>query len=46
LKSNGAMATGWYQVGEKWYYSYTNGALAMNTTIGGYTVNASGAWVR
>lgn len=46
LKSNGAMATGWYQVGEKWYYSYNNGALAMNTTIGGYTVNASGEWVR
>lgn len=46
LKSNGAMATGWYQVGEKWYYSYANGALAVNTTIGGYTVNASGEWVR
>ncbi|MCB6417062.1 choline-binding protein D, partial [Faecalimonas umbilicata] len=42
---SGAMKTGWYQVSGKWYYSYSSGALAVNTTIDGYTVNANGEWV-
>ena len=40
------MATGWYQVGGNWYYSYASGALAVNTTVGGYTVNGNGEWVK
>ena len=40
------MATGWYQVGGKWYYSYDSGALAVSTTTpDGYTVNENGEWV-
>ena len=46
LKSDGAMATGWQLSGGKWYYLYADGAMAVNTTIGGYRVNASGAWVK
>ena len=46
LDGLGAMKTGWYQVGGKWYYSYPSGALAVNTTIDGYTVNANGEWVQ
>lgn len=45
LNSNGAMATGWQKVNDKWYYLYSDGSMASNTTINGYTVDASGAWV-
>ena len=37
-----AMKTGWYQVSGKWYYSYSSGALAVNTTVDGYRVNSDG----
>ena len=46
LKSSGAMATGWNWVGNKCYYFYENGKMAANTTVGGYKVDASGAWVK
>ncbi len=45
LKASGAMATGWYWVGNTCYYFYDSGKMASNTTVGGYKVNASGAWV-
>lgn len=46
LKSNGMMATGWNWIGNKCYYFYTDGHMAANTTINGYKLGASGAWVR
>ena len=46
LRSSGAMATGWFQVGSKWYYAYSSGALAVNTTVEGYSVNYNGEWVQ
>lgn len=46
LRSSGAIATGWFQVGSKWYYAYSSGALAVNTTVDGYSVNYNGEWVR
>ena len=46
LRSSGAMATGWFQVGSKWYYAYSSGALAVNTTVDGYSVNYNGEWVQ
>ena len=46
LRSSGAMVTGWFQVGSKWYYAYSSGALAVNTTVDGYSVNYNGEWVR
>lgn len=45
LKSNGMMATGWNWIGNKCYYFYTGGNMAANTTINGYKLNASGAWI-
>lgn len=43
--SEGWMKTGWLNLGNTWYYLYDNGAMASNTTINGYYVDASGAWV-
>ena len=45
LTDSGSMKTGWYQVNTKWYYSYSSGALAVSTTVDGYTVNANGEWI-
>lgn len=46
LRSSGAMVTGWFQVNGKWYYAYSSGALAVNTTVDGYSVNYNGEWVQ
>ena len=46
LRSSGAMVTGWFQANGKWYYAYSSGALAVNTTVGGYYVNYNGEWVQ
>ncbi len=46
LKASGAMATGWNWVGSNCYYFAANGKMAANTTIGGYKVDANGAWVK
>ncbi|VQD68873.1 choline binding protein J [Streptococcus pneumoniae] len=43
---NGDMKTGWFQVNGKWYYAYSSGALAVNTTVDGYSVNYNGEWVQ
>lgn len=40
------LANGWYWISGKCYYFYNWGGMAANTTINGYTVDASGAWVR
>lgn len=45
LHPNGEMALGWFQVGTKSYYAYSNGVLAENTTIDGYRIGYSGAWI-
>ena len=38
-------ASQWFEVAGKWYYVDGSGALAVNTTVGGYTVNGNGEWV-
>jgi len=45
LNSNGAMQTGWILDNGNWYYLYGDGSMAANTTINGYKVSASGAWI-
>ena len=40
------LANGWYWINGKCYYFYNWGGMADNTTINGYTVDATGAWVR
>ncbi len=39
------MVTGWLQIGNVWYYLTETGKMAVDTDIGGYYVNAEGAWV-
>ena len=45
LKDNGYMATGWVKDGAKWYYCNADGSMASNTTVDGYTVDSTGAWI-
>lgn len=45
LASSGAMKTGWIYDNGAWYYLYPNGAMAANTTIDGYRLSSSGAWI-
>ncbi|GAA0076525.1 hypothetical protein UT300005_09030 [Clostridium sp. CTA-5] len=42
----GIMKRGWINEGGNWYYLYYDGTMASNTTINGYYVNSSGAWVQ
>jgi hypothetical protein len=46
LKSSGAMATGWLNDNGTWYYLNASGAMLANTTVDGYVLGASGAWIR
>ena len=47
LDEMGNMKTGWIQDGSgKYYYLYPSGAMAYNTTIGGYKLGSDGAWIR
>ena len=46
LQSSGAMKTGWLNDNGTWYYLNASGSMAANTTVDGYKLNASGAWVK
>ncbi|WP_217269621.1 C40 family peptidase [Neobacillus endophyticus] len=46
LDSDGKMLTGWVRSSSKWYYLYKDGSMAKNTTIDGYKLDSSGAWVQ
>lgn len=46
LKASGAMATGWVNDNGTWYYLNGSGAMLSNTTVNGYKLGASGAWVK
>ena len=46
FNTNGTMATGWLMLEEKWYYLNTDGTMAQNTTIDGYTLGPDGSWVK
>ena len=36
------MKTGWILYGGKWYYLYSSGSMAENTTIDGYVIDSDG----
>ena len=45
FQTSGAMlGEGWHAINGSWYYMYSSGAMAVNTWIGDYYVNGSGAW--
>ncbi|MDW0114024.1 5'-nucleotidase C-terminal domain-containing protein [Sporosarcina saromensis] len=46
MDSSGAMKTGWVKVNSKWYYLHSDGHMAASTTIDGYKLNSSGAWIQ
>ena len=46
LAGSGAMATGWLNDNGTWYYLAGSGAMLSNTTVDGYRLGASGAWVK
>ena len=45
-KLNGNMQTGWILVDGNWYFAYTNGTLAKNTTIAGWTAGEDGIFTK
>lgn len=46
LKESGAMATGWINDGGTWYYLNASGAMLSNTTVNGYKLGPTGAWIK
>lgn len=44
LGSDGAKKTGWQYDGWAWYYMDGRGVMLKNTTVGGYRLQANGAW--
>ena len=46
LQGSGAMKTGWLNDNGTWYYLTGSGAMLANTTVDGYRLGASGAWVK
>jgi len=46
LNAAGVMQTGWINDNGTWYYCNTSGAMLYNTTVDGYILGASGAWVK
>lgn len=43
LGDDGKMRTGWVQISGTWYYFWGDGGMAVNTTVDGWNLNASGA---
>lgn len=47
LDSQGKIQTGWIKDSNgKYYYLNSNGAMAYNTTVGGYKLGYDGAWIQ
>jgi glucan-binding YG repeat protein len=46
LNGSGAMLTGWFNDNGTWYYLNGSGAMLANTTVDGYQLGASGAWIK
>lgn len=45
MNSAGTMQVGWQETNGKWYYLYSDGAIAKNTTIDSYALDENGAWI-
>ena len=43
LGTDGKMVTGWQMINGAWYYFYSNGEMASNCNISGYTLGADGS---
>lgn len=45
LNKAGEMQTGWIKIDGKWYYFWSDGSLATDTVINGYTVDKNGVCI-
>lgn len=43
---DGVIKEGWINYNGKWYYIYSDGLMATDTTIDGYYINKNGVWVQ
>lgn len=46
LNNSGAMKTGWINDGEAWFYCNEMGVKLINTSVNGYKLGPTGAWVK
>ncbi|MBC2478644.1 cell wall-binding protein [Clostridium beijerinckii] len=46
MDANGIMQTGWINDNGTWYYCNASGVMQANTTVDGYVLGASGAWIK
>lgn len=46
LRGSGVMATGWIEDAGDWYYLNQSGVMLANTTVDGYKLGQSGAWIK
>ncbi|EHJ01753.1 cell wall binding repeat-containing protein [Clostridium sp. DL-VIII] len=46
LNELGVMKTGWISDEGSWYYLNESGAMLENTTVDGYVLDATGAWIK
>ncbi|EKQ51502.1 MULTISPECIES: right-handed parallel beta-helix repeat-containing protein [unclassified Clostridium] len=43
--NDNSWVTGWNKINGKWYYFYSDGYMANNTSIDGYILDSNGAWI-
>lgn len=46
LRGSGVMATGWIEDAGDWYYLNQSGVMLADTTVDGYQLGSSGAWIK
>lgn len=47
MNADGAMAQGWLEIGNKWYYFYPDtGQMAYNTRVDTFYLDADGVWIK
>ena len=46
LDNDGNAKTGWIKDGDDWYFSWSNGQMASNTVVDGYTIDKNGKLIK
>ena len=45
MNASGAMLTGWFQIGSKWYYATSSGAIIKKAWVGNYYLDKEGMMI-